>query len=257
MSPAREWDGRSYDRISDFMEQLGREVLDRLALAGDETVLDAGCGSGRVTELLLARLPRGRVIGVDGSADMIAVAAERLPAGTELLVQDLTELDLGGRTVDAVLSTATFHWIADHDALFAALRRVLEPGGRLVAQCGGVGNVAGVHEAAAAVGERDPYAAHLRGWQGPWHFSTPEDAERRLRAAGFTDVRTSLLTRPARPPEPLEYLRTIVLGSHLERLPADLHEAYVRDVADVLAARDPEGVVTIDYVRLNLDATAA
>lgn len=256
--PTRDWNARSYDRISDFMEELGREVLDRLQLQGNETVLDAGCGTGRVTQPLIDRLPKGRVIGVDGSADMIRVATERLPADTELLVQDLAALDLGpGRTVDAILSTATFHWIADHDALFAALRRALRPGGRLVAQCGGVGNVAAVHAAADATSAGPAYAEHLAGWRGPWHFSTPEDAERRLRAAGFVDVSAGLVTRPAQPEEPLEYLSTIVLGAHLERLPAELHASFVREVADRLAAQDPDGRVTIDYVRLNLDAVAA
>ncbi|MCW2998466.1 MAG: Methyltransferase type 11 [Solirubrobacterales bacterium] len=251
MTTTRDWNGRSYDRISAFMEELGREVLDRLALTGDETVLDAGCGTGRVTQALIDRLPRGHVIGVDGSADMIAVAAQRLPDGAELHVQDLCALDVG-RRVDAILSTATFHWIPDHDRLFAALHTALEPGGRLVAQCGGVGNVDAVHAAAAAVGAREPYAAHLAGWQGPWNFSTPQDAERRLRAAGFTDVSAWLMERPVSPEEPLEYLSTIVLGAHLERLPQALHEAYVNDVATALRGED--GRITIDYVRLNLDA---
>jgi trans-aconitate 2-methyltransferase len=251
MTTTRDWNGRSYDRISAFMEELGREVLDRLALGGDETVLDAGCGTGRVTQALIDRLPRGHVIGVDGSPDMIAVAAERLPTGTELRVQDVCELDVG-RPVDAILSTATFHWIPGHDGLFAALHAALVPGGRLVAQCGGVGNVHAVHAAAAAVGRREPYAEHLAGWQGPWNFSTPQDAERRLRAAGFTDVSAWLVQRPVTPDEPLEYLGTIVLGAHLERLPAALHDVYVDAVADALRAED--GRVTIDYVRLNLDA---
>jgi trans-aconitate 2-methyltransferase len=251
MAIARDWNGRSYDRISEFMEQLGREVLDRLALTGDETVLDAGCGTGRVTQALIERLPRGHVIGVDASADMIAAATERLPEGTELHVQDLCELDVG-RRVDAILSTATFHWIADHDRLFAALHAALRPGGRLVAQCGGVGNVDAVHVAAAEIGVREPYRDHMAGWKGPWHFSTPAEAERRLRAAGFTDVSAWLTERPAQPEEPLEYLSTIVLGAHLERLPAALHDAYVDDVATAL--RGADGRVTIDYVRLNLDA---
>ncbi|MCW3017130.1 MAG: methyltransferase protein [Solirubrobacterales bacterium] len=251
MTTTRDWNGRSYDRISEFMEQLGRDVLDRLVLTGDETVLDAGCGTGRVTQALIERLPRGHVIGVDGSADMIAVAAERLPEETELHVQDLCELDVG-RQVDAILSTATFHWIADHDRLFAALHTALKPGGRLVAQCGGVGNVDAVHAAAAQVGARGPYREHLAGWRGPWNFSTPADAERRLRAAGFTDVSAWVTERPARPEEPLEYLSTIVLGAHLERLPAALRDAFVDDVATALRGED--GHVTIDYVRLNLDA---
>jgi trans-aconitate 2-methyltransferase len=256
MTQPRDWDGRSYDRISGPMEQLGREVLDRLPLRGDETVLDAGCGSGRVTQALIERLPDGHVIGVDGSPEMIRVAQERLPAGTELLVQDLTRLDLGpGRTVDAVLSTATFHWIADHDALFVALAHALRDGGRLEAQCGGHGNVDGVHAAARTIGGREPYTAHLAGWAGPWNFSTPQDAERRLQAAGFANVQATLVPRPVHPEEPLEYLRTIVLGSHVQRLPEALRDAYVHDVAAALQEQD--GRVTIDYVRLNLSAVRA
>ena len=137
MSIARNWNGADYDRLSAPMEAMGRAVLDRLPLEGGETVIDAGCGSGRVTQALLDRLPRGRVVGVDGSASMIAAARERLgdDPRVELLVADLTELDVA--PADAILSTATFHWIGDHALLFKRLRAALRPGGRLVAQCGG------------------------------------------------------------------------------------------------------------------------
>src|SRR5919199_58483 len=142
MPETRSWDGAAYDRLSTPMEQLGREVMERLELRGDETILDAGCGSGRLTELLKERVPDGRVIGVDASASMIDAARERLGPNADLRVADLVGLDLGGDTVDVVFSTATFHWIADHDALFRSLRAALRPGGRLVAQCGGAGNIA-------------------------------------------------------------------------------------------------------------------
>lgn len=122
-------DGATYDRISAPLERNGIEVLERLDLRGDETVLDAGCGSGRVTQALVERLPRGHVIAVDGSPEMIGAARERLGDGAELLVQDLNELDLGARRVDAILSTATFHWLGDHPRLFARLRAVLRTGG--------------------------------------------------------------------------------------------------------------------------------
>jgi trans-aconitate 2-methyltransferase len=250
VSPARDWDARSYDRISGPMEALGREVLDRLQLQGDETVLDAGCGTGRVTEALIERLPRGHVIGVDGSPEMISAARERLGPGPDLRVADLLDLALD-EPVDAVLSTATFHWIADHARLFARLHAALRPGGALVAQCGGIGNVAAVHAAAQAAGAEEPYAAHLAGWQGPWNFSPPDLAAVRLEEAGFHAVHAWLQARPVVPDEPLEYLRTIVLGAHLERLPAELAESFTAAVAARLG--DP---LTIDYVRLNLDAVA-
>ena len=136
----RDWDGSSYDRISATMEALGRDVLERLELNGDELVFDAGCGSGRITEALIERLPRGQVIGLDQSESMIQAARKRLGAGAELRVCDLLELELE-QPADAILSTATFHWIADHPRLFARLRAALQPGGRLVAQCGGRGNI--------------------------------------------------------------------------------------------------------------------
>jgi trans-aconitate 2-methyltransferase len=248
---ARDWDGASYDRLSAPMEALGREVLGRLDLRGDETVLDGGCGSGRVTEALIERLPRGRVIGVDASPSMIDAARRRLGARADLRVGDLAALDLGGETVDAVLSTATFHWIADHDALFRSLHGVLRPGGRLVAQCGGHGNIAKVHAAARDAAAHEPFAPHFAGWRGPWNFATPQDTERRLRAAGFREACAWLQERPVTPEEPRGFLRTINLGAHLERLPADLREPFVDAVLDRLRERP-----TIDYVRLNIDATA-
>ncbi len=139
MSQTCAWDGQAYDRISGPMASMGLDVLDRLALAGDEVVLDAGCGSGRVTEALLARLPHGRVIALDASESMVAAARGRLAeqaARVDFRVGDLLELELQA-PVDAVLSTATFHWISDHEHLFARLRGALRAGGRLVAQCGG------------------------------------------------------------------------------------------------------------------------
>src|SRR3954447_8126986 len=120
MPETRSWDGAAYDRLSTPMEQRGREVMERRERRGDETILDAGCGSGRLTQLLIERVPDGRVIGVDASASMIEAARERVGPDPDLRVADLVGLDLGGDTVDVIYSTATFHWIADHRALFAS-----------------------------------------------------------------------------------------------------------------------------------------
>jgi trans-aconitate 2-methyltransferase len=223
-------------------------VLARLPLVGDERVLDAGCGTGRVTEALASRLPRGRVVALDASSSMIDAARRRLaPFGdrVEYVVADLGRPLALADPVDAILSTATFHWVPDHDALFANLAAVLRPGGRLAAQCGGVGNIASIRRVLAGVGD---------GWPGSAYYATPLDTARRLDAAGFVDVECWLHDEPTRfePGEPFEtFLRTVILGAHLERLPVAEHDRFVRTVAERL----PEPV--IDYVRLNIVARRA
>jgi trans-aconitate 2-methyltransferase len=250
--PQRAWRGSEYDRLSTPQAAWGVAVLDRLQLRGDETVLDAGCGSGRVTEALVERLPRGRVIGVDGSASMIEAARRRLGDRADLRVMDLLELDLGGERVDAILSTATLHWILDHPRLFAALRRALRDGGRLAAQCGGAGNLASLLAAAEATMATERFVPCFAGWRRPWRFATAEQAEEDLRAAGFGQARAWLHDEPVVPEDPLAYLTEVNLGAHLERVPHALRAAFVDEVVERLGGLP----VTLGYVRLNLDATA-
>jgi trans-aconitate 2-methyltransferase len=241
----RDWDARTYDRVADPMTRWGQAVLDRLPLAGHERVMDAGCGTGRVTELLAERLPRGRVVALDGSPAMIEAARERLGRFVERI--EYVVADLGRRLpvserVDAVFSTATFHWVPDHDALFENLAAVTHAGGRLVAQCGGAGNIGRIKRALATVGD---------GWLGPAHYEAPLATARRLEAAGYVDVECWLSDEPTRfePGEPFEaYLRTVVLGAHLDRLPREEHDAFVHAVAEAV------GEPVIDYVRLNITA---
>jgi trans-aconitate 2-methyltransferase len=246
----RDWDGTSYDRISGTMEALGLEVLERLPLQGEETVIDAGCGSGRITEALMQRLPRGHVIAVDQSPSMVEAARRRLPAGADVRELDLLELSVK-EPVDAILSTATFHWIADHDALFARLRAALRPGGRLVAQCGGRGNIDVLRGVANEILARDPYAEHFRAWRAPWNYAGPRETEERLRGAGFASAECWLQPAPQQPEHPREFLASIVLGPHCQRLPEGLREPFM----DAVLAELGEPVV-VDYVRLNIDAVA-
>ena len=242
----REWDAATYDRVSTPHVEWAGALLDRLDLRGDETVLDAGCGSGKVTLMLLERLPRGRVIAVDQAASMVDHARETLGGRATVLRSDLTELQLD-TPVAAVFSSAVFHWIADHELLFARLFAALRPGGRLVAQCGGEGNVERFHEAARAVGATAPYAEFLAGWAGPWNFAGPVETAARLEAAGFSGVEAWLEPYPVAPDDPEDYLRTVCLGYHLEQLPEDLRDDYVRAVLERSGDE-------LDYVRLNLMA---
>ncbi len=244
---SHEWDAATYDRVADPMARWGSAVLDRLPLEGDERVLDAGCGSGRVTEQLAARLPHGRVVALDASDAMLDEARRRLaPFGEriEYVLADLAEPLPIAVPVDAVLSTATFHWVLDHDALFRNLAAVLRRGGRLVAQCGGAGNIANLVEALARMTD-EPVARRFAG---------AEETAARLRAAGFIDIETWLNDEPTafEPGAPFEdYLETICLRQHVAGLAPDERRAFVRDVAARLDAP------RLDYVRLNIVATRA
>ena len=246
----RAWDAGTYHRVSGPQVAMSQAVLDRLDLRGDETVLDAGCGSGRVTRLLLERLAQGRVIAVDADAQMVTRAREELGPDADVRHANLAELRLeAGEQVDAVFSNATFHWIADHDALFARLAEALRPGGRLSAQCGGEGNITAVHETAIQAAADAGLAGRFEGWPRPWNFAGPEQTEARLRAAGFGSVRCWLQAWPVEPDEPRAYLQTVCLGPHLERLEAAEHERFLDAVLARLGERP-----TLDYVRLNICA---
>ncbi len=261
MQRAQEWSGTSYDRISAPQETMGQRVLERMDLRGDETILDAGCGSGRVTELLLERLPHGRVIAVDASESMIAAARERLLgnpalAGRVSVIQaDLLEVRSGmlGVTgpIDGILSTATFHWIADHQRLFTRLRALLRPGGQLVAQCGGEGNDERLMALADRILLREPYASAMRGFVAPWNFAAPPETERQLRLAGFEAARAWLEPSPQLAEHGREFLETIIFKPQVSQLPEELREAFMDEVMAVI-----DEPVVVDFMRLNIDARA-
>jgi trans-aconitate 2-methyltransferase len=246
----REWDAKTYDAISDPQFNWGTEVLGRLELDGDEAVLDAGCGSGRVTEELARRLPEGRVIAVDGSEAMIAEARERLGDGASYLVADLSELEVE-EPVDLIFSTATFHWILDHDRLFARLRAGLRPGGRLVAQCGGEGNVAEHAKVIATVAARPEFAGDFGEMTGIWNFASPEETEAKLRKAGFDEARCWLEPKPVQPEHPLEFTSTVTLGPLLAQLPEEKRRPFAEAILE-----QSEKPLVLDYVRLNIEARA-
>jgi trans-aconitate 2-methyltransferase len=247
---SRDWDAASYDRVSDPQFGWALEQLERLPLQGSETVLDAGCGSGRVTAELANRLPTGKVYGVDVAPSMAAHAQDALGDRATILCQDLVELQLP-EPVDAVFSNATFHWIKDHDALFASLRGTMRPGARLVAQCGGQGNINRFRTLADEVAGEESFVAYFSDWEGPWNYAPAQDTAERLANAGFTDVSSWLEPRPVKLEEPRSFIRTVCLVRHLDRLPPELHEQFL----DRILERTGQPLV-LDYVRLNMTATA-
>lgn len=256
----KEWDAHTYHRVSSPQFAWGQKVLERLSLRGDETVIDAGCGSGRLTAELLERLPRGKVIAVDHSENMVEQARAFLTPrfGDRVSVHhaDLAELKLE-RVADAIFSTATFHWIPDHPKLYASLYAALLPGGRLVAQCGGGRNLHRLHQRAWVLSAAEEFAPSFADWSDPWNFPDEATCAAQLESAGFTVIHTSMEAAPTAFPTAeayREFVRAVVLRIHLTRLPTEaLREAFLDRIVGEAAHDEPP--FTLDYWRLNMDAT--
>jgi trans-aconitate 2-methyltransferase len=248
MEAERRWDAAAYHRASDVQEARAERLLERLPLRGDETVLDAGCGSGRATERLLERLPRGHVIAVDSNEQMVEHARGALGDRATVIHADLTELQLK-EPVDAIFSNAVFHWVLDQERLFERMHAALRPGGTLVAGCGAPGNLGRLLAVASEVAGEAPFAEHLAGYEPGWHFPDPEETEARLGAAGFVDARVAVDSIEEAPLDPAGYLRTAPLLCHLELLPDELDDPFVDEV--VRRCGTP---MRIDHVRLQIEA---
>lgn len=251
-----EWNASSYETLANPMTRWGEEFLSKIPLRGDEAVIDAGCGTGRVTEKLLERLPDGKVLAVDGSHAMVEAAREKFADDMRVSLsrQNLLELEVG-EPVDAIFSTATFHWIPDHEKLFGRLAAALKPDGLLAAQCGGEGNISRVNEATGKVMSREPFAPYFENWTDGKLYAGVEATEDRLRKAGFEPEHVWLHEEPTEfdSVETLApYLGTIILRGHVEVLPEEEREPFALAVAEEMDAMD--GPLLADYVRLNIMA---
>ena len=256
-STFREWNSAAYHRLSQPQVSWGKKVLSRLRLRGDEVVLDAGCGTGRLTAELLEALPRGRVVGVDLSQNMLATASGHLRpqfgARVGLVAADLLHLPFD-RAFDGIVSTAAFHWVMDHDQLFLSLCRALRPGGWLEAQCGGGPNLAKLRKRVAALAATAKFAAFFSGFCEPWFYADAEGAADALRRAGFIDVITSLESAPTvldTPEQYSEFVSNIILCQHLKCIPdQELRSKFMAQLTEEAAKDRPS--FSLDYWRLNL-----
>lgn len=236
-------------------------MLSRLPLRGDEVILDAGCGTGRLTADLLRALPQGRVVAVDLSLNMLKAAQQYLlpdfAGRISLIAADLLRLPFAG-AFDGIVSTAAFHWVLDHDELFLGLRRVLRRGGWLHAQCGGGPNLARLRKRVTELAQTPSYATYLAQFKEPWLFLDAQQAADILRHAGFINVETSIEAAPTVMKDAHQYgefVSNIILRVHLQQIPsAKLRTRFVGELTDQAAMDEPP--YSLDYWRLNLSGNA-
>jgi trans-aconitate 2-methyltransferase len=260
-----EWNAQSYHKVSTPHMTWGAAVLARLDLRGDETVIDVGCGTGRLTAEVLERLPAGSMIALDRSRNMLdqaeAYLGPRFGDRVTYVEADLTKVEPGdiAHDLDLVFSTATFHWLPDHDRLFRWIHSILKPHGWLIAQCGGGPNLARLRARLADLIASPRFAAYFEGWPGPWHFANDVDTAERLARAGFDSIETGLISAPAVMPDAAayrEFIETVVFSQHLIRLPvAAARNAFLDTLTDQAATE--ETPFELDYWRLNIKARRA
>jgi len=256
---SREWNSSEYHRLSQPQVSWGKKVLARLVLRGNELILDAGCGSGRLTADLLEALPEGRLIGIDLSQNMLQTARQHLEpkfrGHLDLVAADMTALPFVG-VFDGIVSTAAFHWVMDPACLFRNLFQSLRPGGWLQAQCGGGTNIARLRARMQTLAQSPQYAPYLAGFPEPWVFLDAEPAAALLRGAGFVDVKTDLEPAPTlldSRQEYFDFVKAVIVRQHIERISdPDLQQQYVSELTDRAAADDPPFL--LDYWRLNMSA---
>jgi trans-aconitate methyltransferase len=251
-----DWDASRYHRVSDPQFDWGQRVIARLKPQAGERILDLGCGTGRLTSQIATAVTGGRVVGLDRSGAMIAVARAGSEHGgaVSYLQGDGVALPFN-RAFDAVFSAATLHWIHDHEAVFASVFTALTGGGRFVAQCGGVGNLDRLLERAERLMAAAPYDQFFRRWRDPWHFADPEITAKRLAAAGFRDVETSLEPAPVDLGDSgafAEFVAVVCIRHHRDRLPNELRDSFTGQLTDMFRHDDQPFV--LDYQRLNINA---
>jgi trans-aconitate methyltransferase len=256
------WNADDYAQHSSAQASWAGELLDKLALSGEEAVLDIGCGDGRITAAIAERLPAGRAVGIDNSDDMIARAeAVRKASGLANLsfsLIDALEMDFAG-VFDVAFSNASLHWIHDHVRLLSNVHRALKPYGGVLFQMGGKGNAAGIAEIVQGVCSRETWIGFYRDFAFPYFF--PDEAEYRslLDAAGFAAERVGLIPKDMvqRGKEGLAgWLRTTWMP-YTHRLPENMREGFVSAVVDGYVAKhgiDPDGGVHVRMVRLEVEA---
>ncbi len=242
-----DWEPERYARNARFVAELGAPLVDLLAPAAGEHILDLGCGDGALTRVLAAR--GARVTGIDASPDQIRAARA---LGLDARVLDAQQLArqtaLHGR-FDAAFSNAALHWMPRQDAVTRGVAMVLRPGGRFVGELGGAGNVAHVRRALhAALARREIAPERI----DPWTFPDEQTLAGHLTNAGFRIEALELFSRPTVLPGDFRDWLDTFGGAFLDSLSAAnraeaVHEIRA-EVAPILCG--PDGVWTLDYVRL-------
>jgi trans-aconitate 2-methyltransferase len=255
------WDPSDYEKSSSAQYRWAMDLVSRLDLSGDERVLDIGCGDGKITAQLASRLPKGEVLGIDLSRDMIDFARDRHPVETHpnLVFQCEDANKLGfNEEFDLVVSFACLHWVNDHLPVLKGIRRSLVPSGRVLLQFGGKGNAAEILAITEDLIREDKWSGYFKGFSFPYHFYGPDEYRVWLRQAGLKARRVDLVPKDMvqTGKKGLEGIIRNTWLPYTERLPETLRPQFVSEITESYIERYPlvEGLAHVRMVRLEIEA---
>jgi trans-aconitate 2-methyltransferase len=258
------WDAENYHRVSTVQESWATELLEKRKIGEYEVVMDAGCGTGRVTGTIANAVKKGRVYAVDIDVNMITKAKENLKdfSNITFIKSDISEVRLPEK-IDLIFSNAAIHWILDHKKLFSNFWELLKPNGELLIQCGGKGNLELVHTILEKLRKGNTFKHYFADWKSPWNFASPADVKKTLSDIGFNDTQAQLKKKTAKfenHEEFVLFMKTVVMKPYLAYLPADnnneTRNSFMGEFINELTKNQKTNKADVDlkleYVRLDI-----
>ncbi|AMK78757.1 MULTISPECIES: methyltransferase domain-containing protein [Methylomonas] len=256
------WNAQDYAQNSRAQQQWAKELIALLQLSGHETVLDLGCGDGKVTAEIARIVDRGAVVGIDNSAAMIALAQGRYPdqqhPNLSFRVMDAGNLSFT-ECFDVVFSNAVLHWVKQHQPVIDGLYRSLKSGGKILLRMGGQGDAAGMRAAIDQVKDSAPWSRYFIGFEFPYTFSGVDEYRVMLDAAGFNVKRLELVAKDMSHDGRTglaSWIRTTWLP-YTQRIPEDLRESFIDAVCSSYLDQVPlceDGKAHVAMVLLEVEA---
>jgi len=253
------WDAETYDTVSSIQEAWGSKVVGWRIWQGSEKVMDAGCGTGRLTKVLAGKVPSGVVYAVDIDHNMIQVASRNLKdaGNVKFIESDISTANLPSK-VDVVFSNAAIHWVHDHRRPFENFWNLLDEKGEIIIQCGGHGNLSRIISILDEIRQHGKFKEFFAGWQESWYFARPEDTSRLLHDTGFKDVQAHLTEDSATFADRDSFAlfaKTVVMKPYLARLPnQELKDQFLESFLNEIESNHKSLRWVMDYVRLNIRA---
>jgi trans-aconitate methyltransferase len=261
-SPKHKWNAADYAGNSSAQAKWGEEFIAQFDLCGDETVLDIGCGHGKLTAALAQQLPGGFVQGIDSSLEMIRFAEKSFPSSAipnlSFKVCDARRLTFADK-FDIVVSFSCLHWIKDHLPVLKGIRRSLKNNGRTLLQFGGKGNAADILAVTDEVIAGDQWGKYFRRFIFPWNFYEPKQYGVWVKQAGLTPQRIELIAK-----DMVQKSKDDLIGwvratwrPYVCRVPSALQNKFLTEIAQRYLARyplDEGGCAHVKMQRLEVEA---